>query len=72
MHQALDAMLTIYNSSSQVAVADLGDDRKSNIVLTVIFPDGTAKICRVAQHEGLARIGGIKIQPGGSILNPWS
>jgi hypothetical protein len=76
LHQPFDVMLIIHNSSSQVAQLDLGDDRKSNIVLTVEFPDGTEKTCRVAQHQGLARIGRIKIQPGRTysqplVVNDW-
>lgn len=76
LHQALDLTLAIHNYSSQLVVVDLGDNRKANIVLGVLFPDGTHKTFRIEQHEGLARIGQIKLQPGGTysqplLMNDW-
>jgi hypothetical protein len=76
LHQPLDLVVTLENSGPQLAVVDLGDDRKGNISLTITFPDGTKKTYRVPQHEGLARIGRIKIDPGQSysqhlIVDDW-
>jgi hypothetical protein len=76
LHQPVDVTLILQNPSAQVAEIDLGDDRKGNIILMVTLPDGTDHTYRIAEREGLARNGLIKLQPGQTypqhlLLNQW-
>lgn len=76
LHQPLDVELLVQNSSAQAAEIDLGDDRKRNLVLTVTSPDRKERTLRVAEHEGLARIGRVEVQAGETysqhlLLNEW-
>lgn len=76
LHQPLDVVLTLQNSSAQVANIDLGDNRNRNLLLTVITPEGTKHNLRIAGHEGLARIGRISLSAGQTysqhlLLNEW-
>src|SRR4051794_10046074 len=66
LHEPVSTALTIRNGLAQPVTVDLGDDRKRNIVVTTIFPDGRKKRSAIPVHQGLARIGRITLPPAGS------
>ncbi len=76
LHEPVTAALTVQNGLSKPVVLDLGDDRKNDIVVKTIFPDGSARSNRLPNHEGLARLGQVTLAPGESysqvlVFNDW-
>jgi hypothetical protein len=77
LHEPVTAVLTVQNGLSWPVTLNLGDDRKNEIVVKTIFPDGNVRSNRVAIHEGLARMGRVTVAPGGSysqvlMFNDWT
>ena len=61
LHEPVSTLLTLRNGLSEPVVVDLGDDRKSGIVVKTIFPDGSRGSNQVSVHQGLARLGRITL-----------
>jgi PBS lyase HEAT-like repeat len=76
LHEPIFVDFLIYNELAETIQFDLGHNRKSNFVFTIIQPDGAVITLPRLSTEGIGRIGRLSLEPRNRyvqrlLLNEW-